>query len=84
VGSSSEQALQRKGFAKLQDQWDNMGTNLASKMLDKWLGLWKLVRNEDRHGKDRVAQTKARAEQVRREVELLYEQADQAPRLIFL
>jgi hypothetical protein len=34
---------------------------------------------EGRQGKDRVAQTKARAEQVRREVELLYEQADQAP-----
>jgi hypothetical protein len=34
---------------------------------------------DDRHGKDRAEQTKARVEQVRREVELLYEQADQAP-----
>jgi proline racemase len=34
---------------------------------------------DDRHGKDRAEQTKARAEQVRREVELLYKQADQAP-----
>jgi hypothetical protein len=34
---------------------------------------------DDRHGKDRTEQTKARVEQVRREVELLYEQADQAP-----
>jgi hypothetical protein len=53
-------------------------TNLPSKMLDEWLSLWKLM-NEDRHGKDRVAQTKARAEEVRREVEFLYKQADQAP-----
>jgi hypothetical protein len=40
-------------------------------MLDEWLSLWKL-RKEDRHEKDRVAQTKARVEQVRREVALLY------------
>jgi ribosomal protein L17 len=51
---------------------------MASKMFNEWLGLWKL-RNQDIHGQDKVAQTKARAEQVRREVELLYEQADQEP-----
>jgi hypothetical protein len=34
---------------------------------------------DDRHGKDRAEQTKARVEQVRREVELLYKQVDQAP-----
>jgi hypothetical protein len=47
-------------------------------MINEWLALWKL-RNEDRHGRDKTAQTKARAAQIRREVELLYEQADQAP-----
>jgi type IV secretory pathway VirJ component len=53
-------------------------TNLASTMLNEWLALWKL-RNEDMHGRDKTAQTRARAAQIRREVELLYEQADQAP-----
>jgi hypothetical protein len=53
-------------------------TNLASTMLNEWLALWK-IRNEDRHGRDKTAQTRAKAAQIRREVELLYEQADQAP-----
>ena len=53
-------------------------TNLASAMLNEWLALWK-IRNEDRHGRDKTTQTRVRAEQIRREVELLYEQADQAP-----
>jgi uncharacterized membrane protein YccC len=47
-------------------------------MLNEWLALWKL-RDEDRHGRDKTTQTRARAAHIRREVELLYEQADQAP-----
>jgi hypothetical protein len=70
--------FKERGLLNSKTNGTTWATNLASKMLNEWLGLWK-IRNEDRHGKDRVAQTKARAEQIRREVELLYEQADQAP-----
>jgi hypothetical protein len=70
--------FKERGLLNSKTNGTTWATNLASKMINEWLGLGK-IRNEDRHGKDRVAQTKARAEQVRREVELLYEQADQAP-----
>jgi hypothetical protein len=70
--------FKERGLPNSKTNGTTWATNLASKMLDKWLSLWKLW-NEDRQGKARVAQTKARAEQVRREVELLYEHADQAP-----
>jgi phage-related protein len=36
-------------------------------------------KHDERHGRDKAERTKASAEQVRREVKLLYKQADQMP-----
>jgi hypothetical protein len=69
-GQETQKTAKRNGII-----W---ATNLASTMLNEWLALWKL-RNEDMHVRDKTAQIRARTVQIRREVELLYEQADQGP-----
>ena len=53
-------------------------TNLAATLLDQWYRLWKL-RNEEKHGKDWQEQIKAKQEQIRHEVTLLYENAEDTP-----
>jgi DNA mismatch repair protein MutH len=45
--------FKERGLLNSKTNGTTWATNLASKMLNEWLGLWKL-RNEDRHGKDRV------------------------------
>jgi hypothetical protein len=67
---TEEQSNKKKGTT-----WT---TTMAAFVLGQWLKLWK-QQNEDHHGKDKAAQTKARMEQLHREVELLYEKADEAP-----
>jgi hypothetical protein len=52
-------------------------TEIISTIFDQWLELWKL-RNEDRHGKDRITRKEAERKQVIRELEqnLMYEQVN--------
>ena len=40
--------------------------------------MWKM-RNEDKHGREAITRASAKTEQVRREVEMMYEMADSAP-----
>lgn len=53
-------------------------TQLATMIIEQWFLLWK-QRNDDRHGKDLEARIKAQTDQIRREVEQLYERAAEVP-----
>ena len=53
-------------------------TDLAHLLLQQWLDLWKL-RNEARHGKDKQAQREKKQAQLLREVDLVYQSADEIP-----
>ena len=53
-------------------------TNLAHLLLEQWFKLWD-ERNAARHGRDLQQQWAKKQAQLQREVELLYEQADEAP-----
>ena len=67
--------LQKSDSRKNGTVW---ATNLAAQLLQQWWNLWE-DRNHVRHGKDKEQQWKKKQEQLQREVELLYEKADELP-----
>ena len=67
--------IQKKDSRKTGTVW---ATNLAAQLLQQWWNLWE-DRNKVRHGKDKEQQWQKKQEQLQREVELLYEKADELP-----
>ena len=73
-----QQHIQRTSEVTNRNNGTTWATNLATTLLAQWHKLWTL-RNEEKHGKDWEQQTKAKHEQIRREVTQLYENAAEAP-----
>ena len=67
--------LQKSDSRKNGTVW---ATNLAAQLLQQWWNLWE-DRNHARHGRDKEQQWQKKQEQLQREVELLYEKADELP-----